>query len=153
MLSVFSDFIFIRNWRVDFLLLAFSSCVIEKTSNWLSFFTVFTVILRRAATTTTDIMILFLICSVLNLADASFTKAARCCFVSQIGGRIWSSLVHTDYSDRVVDCCWLDRCFSCKLLNISTHCLFWFSMTLSLVIHEYLNSRAIHNEVLFLSSS
>ena len=73
--------------------------------------------------------------------------------MSQTGGRIWSSLVHTDYSNRVVDCCWLDRCFSCKLLNISTHCLFWFSMTLSLVIHEYLNSRAIHNEVLFLSFS
>ena len=73
--------------------------------------------------------------------------------MSQIEDRIWSSLVHTSYSDRVVDCCWLDRCFSCKLLNISTHCLFWFSMTLSLVIHEYLNSRAIHNKVLFLSSS
>ena len=74
-------------------------------------------------------------------------------YVSQIEDRIWSSLVHTNYSDRVVDCCWFDRCFSCKLLNISTHCLFWSSMTLSLVIHEYLNSRAIHNEVLFLSSS
>ena len=74
-------------------------------------------------------------------------------FMSQTGGRIWSSPVHTDYSNRVVDYCWLDKCFSCKLLNISTHCLFWSSMTLSLVIHEYLNSRAIHNEVLFLSSS
>ena len=73
--------------------------------------------------------------------------------MSQIEDWIWSNLVHTNYSDRVINCCWLDKCFNCKLLNISTHCLFWFSMTLSLVIHEYLNSRAIHNEVLFLSSS
>ena len=73
--------------------------------------------------------------------------------MSQIEDWIWSNLVHTNYSDRVINCCWLDKCFNCKLLNISTHCLFWFSMTLSLVIHEYLNSRAIHNKVLFLSSS
>ena len=73
--------------------------------------------------------------------------------LSRIEDRIWSSLVHTSYSNRVVDCCWLDRYFSCKLLNISTHCSFWFSMSLSLVIHEYLNSRAIYNEVLFLSFS
>ena len=69
--------------------------------------------------------------------------------LSQIGGRTWSSPVHTSYSNRVVDCCWLDRCSSCKLLNISIHCLFWLSMTLSLIIHEYLSSRAIHNKVLF----
>ena len=74
-------------------------------------------------------------------------------FLSRTEGRIWSSLVHTSYSDRVVDCCWLDRCFSCKLLNISTHYLFWHNMSLSLVIHEYLNLRAIHNEILFLSFS
>ena len=78
MLSVFSDFIFIRDWRVDFLLLEFSSR--EKTSNWLSFFTVFTVILRRAATTTTtDVMISFLICSVSNWVVASFARTTRCC--------------------------------------------------------------------------
>ena len=83
----------------------------------------------------------------LNTLDVTLT------ILSRIEDRIRSSLVHTSYSNRVVDCCWFDRCFSCKLLNISTHCLFWFSMSLSLVIHEYLNSRAIHNEVLFLFSS
>ena len=69
--------------------------------------------------------------------------------LSQIEDRTWLSLVHTNYSNRVVDCCWLDKCFNCKLLNISTHCFFWLSMILSLVTHEYLSSRAIHNKVLF----
>ena len=84
------------------------------------------------------------------LADARIIRKR---VLSRIEDRIWSSLVHIIYSNRVVSFCWFDRCFSCKLLNISTHCSFWSSMSLSLVIHEYLNSRAIHNEVFFLSSS
>ena len=73
--------------------------------------------------------------------------------LSRIEDRIWSSFVHNNYSNHVVNYCWFDRCFNCKLLNISTHCLFWSSMSHSLVIHQYLKSRAIHNEVLFLFSS